>query len=86
RAKLRIIPNANKTYPITIFLLQRYDDYANIQYLYPIIMFTNYLIQKLNYRITRKNAAKKTISEIIFNDSNKEETLKLYENFISGMV
>ncbi|CAF1321963.1 unnamed protein product [Rotaria sordida] len=84
RAKLRIIPNVEKAYPMTIFLLQRYDDYTNIQYLYPIVMFTNYLIQKLNYRITRKNAAKKTISEVLFNDSDKDETLKLYENFIQA--
>ncbi|CAF4223201.1 unnamed protein product, partial [Rotaria sordida] len=84
RAKLRITPNAHKVYPITIFLLQRYDDYTNIQYLYPIVMFTNYLIQKLNYRITRKNASKKTISEILFNDSDKEKTLKLYEYFIQA--
>ena len=84
RAKLRIILNVDKTYPMTIFLLQRYDDYTNIQYLYPIVMFTNYLIQKLNYRIIRKNASKKTISEILFNDSDKEETLKLYEYFIQA--
>jgi hypothetical protein len=84
RAKLRIMPNANQTYKITIFLLERYDDYANIQYLYPIVMFTNYLIQKFNYRITRKNAAKKMINEILFNDSDKETALQLYEDFVQA--
>lgn len=83
RAKFRLVPNVDKLYPITTFLLQRYDDYTNIQHLYSIVTFTNYLIQKLNYRITRKNANKKTISEVLFNNSNKEEE-KLYEKFIQA--
>ncbi|CAF3001867.1 unnamed protein product [Rotaria sp. Silwood2] len=67
-----------------IFTSMRYDDYANIQYLYSIVVFANYPIQKLNYRIMRKNATKRTISEVLFNGSDKEETLKLYENFIQA--
>ncbi|CAF3576528.1 unnamed protein product [Rotaria sp. Silwood1] len=80
--KLQLIPNVDKKYPMINFLIQRYHDYLNIQFLYPIVMFTNYLIEKLDYRITRKHASKKMISEILFNDSDYAIVSQLYSNFI----
>ncbi|CAF4493348.1 unnamed protein product, partial [Didymodactylos carnosus] len=33
-------------YPITNFILQRLNEFQNIKYLFPIVNFTNYLLQK----------------------------------------
>ena len=61
--KIQLLPHGNKTYPMTMFLLKRIDDYANIQYLYPIVAFTSHLMQKFNHRIKRNDASTKTISD-----------------------
>ncbi|CAF2046205.1 unnamed protein product [Rotaria magnacalcarata] len=83
-AKLRVTPNAEKAYPMTMLFLKRSEDYANIRYLHPIITFVNYLSQKFNYRITRKDAEKKMIQEVLFKDSDKTTELKLYNDFIEA--
>ncbi|CAF0807414.1 unnamed protein product [Didymodactylos carnosus] len=44
-------------YPITSFILRRLNECQNIKHLFPIVRFTNYLLQKFNHRITRNDAA-----------------------------
>ncbi|CAF4833776.1 unnamed protein product, partial [Rotaria sp. Silwood1] len=60
--KLQLLPDFENTYPLITFLLKRLSDYDNIQYLYPIIKFTNYFIENLNHRIKRNVASKTTIT------------------------
>ncbi|CAF1519831.1 unnamed protein product [Adineta ricciae] len=81
--KLQTLPGADKKYPMTMFFFKQSDDYENIRYLYPIITFVEYLRQKFNYRITRKDAERKTIEEVLSKDSDKTSS-KLYENFIEA--
>ena len=66
--KLQLLPNFDKIYPLTTFLLKNLSNYDNIQYLYPIIKLTNYFIQNFNHRIERKNANTTEISHYIHND------------------
>ena len=81
--KLDLIPDTSKVYPITIFLMKRLNIYSNIQYLYSIVIFTSYLIEKYNYRIKRTDAAEKTIDYYLRNDDSDHETVThLYQNFV----
>ena len=48
RIRLQTIPYGDQLYPVTTFLMKHLNDYSNIQYLYPIIIFTNYLIEYCN--------------------------------------
>lgn len=63
--KLTFSPHGSKTYPITTFLLKKINDYANIRYLYPIVVFPSHLIQKFDHRIKRNDALTKTISDFL---------------------
>ncbi|CAF3798071.1 unnamed protein product, partial [Rotaria sp. Silwood1] len=83
-SKLAILPYGTQTYPLTIFLLEKIDIYANIQHLYPIVAFTNHLIQKFDYRIKRNDALGKTISNYLNQGSDSEITLDLYEQFVDA--
>ncbi|CAF4374287.1 unnamed protein product, partial [Rotaria magnacalcarata] len=67
RTKLQAIPYSEKIYPITTFLMNRLETYENIQYLYPIVTFTNYLIHKFNHRLKRNDAAVQTIEYYLTN-------------------
>jgi hypothetical protein len=81
--KVSLISDAKKTYPLTVFIMKRLDIYANIQYLYAIVTFTNYLIEKYNYRIKRIDASEKTISDYMRKDDSDYETFsQLYKNFV----
>ncbi|CAF1066989.1 unnamed protein product [Rotaria sordida] len=51
------VRDTNLYYPITNFIFQRLDEFQNIKHLYPIVRFTNYLLEKFNHRITRNDAA-----------------------------
>ncbi|CAF0841320.1 unnamed protein product [Didymodactylos carnosus] len=83
---LQTIPYVEKSYPITTFILKRLGDYENIQYLYPIVDFSNYLLQKFNHRIKRNDAAVRTINYYLNNkdDSENERNImkRLYEQFL----
>jgi hypothetical protein len=83
-SKLRILPYGTETYPLTTFLLKKIDIYANIQHLYPIVAFTNHLIQKFDYRIKRNDALAKTISDYLNQGSDSEITMDLYEQFVDA--
>ncbi len=82
--KLKTTPYSEKIYPITTFLMERLEIYENIQYLYPIVTFTNYLIHKFNHRLKRNDAAEKTIEYYLTNGSDCETTSKLYEQFLNA--
>ncbi|CAF3271184.1 unnamed protein product [Rotaria sp. Silwood2] len=97
RIKLKNIPYANKLYPMTTFIIENLEKYANIRYFYPIVSLTNYLIDKFNHRIKRNDAASatiencfkmdedKTVQNIYFEDAQERETMiKLYEAFIDA--
>ena len=43
-------------FPLVDFLLKNYNRILSIQSLFPILNFTNYLIEKLSYKINRENA------------------------------
>ena len=47
--------------------MERLEIYENIQYLYPIVTFTNYLIHKFNHRLKRNDAAETTIEYYLTN-------------------
>ncbi|CAF1081169.1 unnamed protein product [Adineta ricciae] len=82
--KLQSIPNSEKIYPITTFLMQRLSTYENIQHLYPIVKFTNFLIHKFNHRLKRNDAATTTIEYYLTNEPDCETTRKLYESFLDA--
>ena len=81
RVKMETLPFSNKLYPITTFLLQRLNHYANIQHIYPIVELTNYLLHKYNHRIKRNDAVSKTIEECL-NDTktDQQQTMKILLN------
>jgi hypothetical protein len=80
--RLNTIPFGDQLYPVTTFLIKRLRDYTNIQYLYPIVIFTNYLIEKFNHRIKRNVASETTISNYLTNGSDYETTSRLYQAFV----
>jgi hypothetical protein len=82
--KMQTLPYAEKAYPLTTFLFKRFNDYVNIQHLYPIVIFTNYLIEKLNYRIKRNDAAEKKILYYLTNGNDQTVIQQLYEDFLHG--
>ncbi|CAF2137558.1 unnamed protein product [Rotaria magnacalcarata] len=84
RTKLQAIPYSEKLYPITTFLMNRLETYENIQYLYPIVTFTNYLIHKFNHRLKRNDAAVQTIEYYLTNGPDCETTSKLYKSFLDA--
>ncbi|CAF4479211.1 unnamed protein product [Rotaria sp. Silwood2] len=82
--KLQAIPYSEKIYPITTFLMKRLATYENIQHLYPIVTFTNYVIHKFNHRLKRNDAATTTIEYYLTNGPDCETTSKLYESFLDA--
>ena len=83
RVKVDTLPFSDKLYPVTTLLLKQLDKYANIQHLYPIVEFTNYLLHKYNYRIKRNDAAMKTIEDILNESVRDRETMRrLFEQFL----
>jgi hypothetical protein len=80
--RLHNIPYGDKNYPVTTFLIKRLNHYANIQYLYPIITFTNYLIEKFNHRIKRNDASETPILYYLTHGSDTETINRLYKEFL----
>jgi hypothetical protein len=82
RLKMRSLPFGDKMYPLSTFLLKRLDEYANIQYLYPIMEFSKYLIDKYNHRIQRNNAAVMTIADVLRKgDLDSQNMSVLFDQF-----
>jgi hypothetical protein len=79
--KLQLQPNYKIKYPLTTIILKRFSDYQNIQYLYPIVKFINYLMQQFNHRIKRADANMKTIADCLKNNSNLES---IYKEFLDA--
>ena len=82
--RLQNVPHADQLYPVTTFLMKRLGDLTNIQYLYPIVVFTNYLIEKFNHRIKRNDASETTISHYLTNGSDCETISRLYQQFVDA--
>ncbi|CAF2743269.1 unnamed protein product, partial [Rotaria sp. Silwood2] len=82
--KLETRPYAEQIYPVTTFLLKHLDDYTNIKHLYPIVYFTNYLIEKFNHRIKRSDAIEKKIAYYLKSDKDREITQKLFNKFLDA--
>jgi hypothetical protein len=80
--KLQKLPYTEQMYPITNFILKKLDDYLNIQHLYPIVAFSNHLIEKFNHRIKRDDAASKSISHYLDEVSGRQLTKQLFDNFL----
>ncbi|CAF0975366.1 unnamed protein product [Rotaria sordida] len=80
--RMQTLLYVEKSYPVTTFLLKRFNDYINIQHLYPIIIFTNYLIEKLNYRIKRNDAAEKKIIHYLTTGHDQHIIQQYYEDFL----
>ncbi|CAF4175411.1 unnamed protein product [Rotaria socialis] len=92
--KLENVPHANTLYPMTTTIIENLEEYANIRYVYPIVSFTNYLIDKFDHRIKRNDAASATIvncfendelntmqNVYLDNDQERKAMVKLYETF-----
>ncbi|CAF1660823.1 unnamed protein product, partial [Didymodactylos carnosus] len=70
-------------YPLSASLLKRLDEYANIQYLYPLMEFSKYLINKYNHRIQRNHGAVMTIDEALQQGGLDSQNLRiLLDQFI----
>ncbi|CAF1040574.1 unnamed protein product, partial [Didymodactylos carnosus] len=82
--KLENLPFVEKTYPITTYLLRRFDDYSNIQHLYSIVTFSNYLIDKLNHRIKHNDAVQTKIIYYLTQDNDREMTKRLFDDFLEA--
>lgn len=83
RMKIQNLPFSDKLYPVTTFLLKRLDNYANIQYLYPIVEFTNYLLHKYNHRIKRYDAAVTTLEQCLNEARTDREAMRiLFDQFV----
>ncbi|CAM4829130.1 unnamed protein product [Rotaria magnacalcarata] len=80
--KMQTLPYAEKSYPITTFLFKRFADYVNIQHLYAIIVFTNYLIEKLNYRIKRIDAAERKIIHYLTTGNDQHIMKQYYDAYL----
>ncbi|CAF4737337.1 unnamed protein product, partial [Rotaria socialis] len=74
------LPFADVIYPLTTFLLKRLDDYANIRYLYSIMEFSKYLINKYNHRIQRNDAAILTIEGALQKEGVDSQTMRVLCN------
>ncbi|CAF4718007.1 unnamed protein product [Rotaria sp. Silwood2] len=85
RVKMQTLPFGDNMYPLTTFLLKRLDDYANIRYLYPIMEFAKYLINKYNHRIQRNDAATMTIDDVLQKrDLGNQNMRILFDQFIDA--
>ncbi|CAG9330731.1 unnamed protein product [Blepharisma stoltei] len=76
-----------KEYPIINEYLQSFSEIQKLEALYPIIEFTNYLLDKYNYCYTRDECTKMRISDIIdaISDENeKNHFIDLFESFTSA--
>ncbi|CAF4419783.1 unnamed protein product [Rotaria socialis] len=82
--KIQNLPYADKTYPVTTYLLKRLDDCMNIHYLYSIVVFINYLIEKFNHRIKRTDAMNIKISYYLTQDADRDITGKLFDDFLDA--
>ncbi|CAF2688702.1 unnamed protein product [Rotaria sp. Silwood2] len=82
--KLENLPFAERTYPVSTYLLQRLNDYTNIQHLYSIVAFSNYLIEKLNYRIKRIDAVQTKMIHYLTQDNDRDITKPLFEKFLEA--
>ncbi|CAM4807621.1 unnamed protein product [Rotaria magnacalcarata] len=82
--KIQNLPYADKTYPVTTYLLKRLDDCMNIQYLYSIVVFINYLIEKFNHRIKRTDAISIRIMYYLTQDAERDITRKLFDDFLDA--
>jgi len=77
--KLQSLPFSDRLYPVTTFLINNLDTYSNIQHLYPIIEFTNYLSQRYNHRMKRNDAVTRSLQECL----NEYKTMHTYyEQFV----
>ena len=68
-------------YPLLDIVFQKMDDLERIQGLLPIVNFTNYLIEKFSFRITREDARNKSIGFYLHEDS---ELKTLWDKFIDA--
>ncbi|CAF4543837.1 unnamed protein product [Rotaria sp. Silwood2] len=82
--EMQNLPYAEKIYPVSTYLLKRLDDYTNIQHLYPIVTFSNYLIEKLNHRIKRIDAVQTKMIYYLTQDNDRDITKKLFEDFLDA--
>ncbi|CAF2688718.1 unnamed protein product [Rotaria sp. Silwood2] len=82
--KIQNLPFAEKNFPITTYLLKRLDDYTNIQHLYPIFTFSNYLTKNLNHRITRSDAVQTKMIHYLTPNNHRCITKKRFDDFLDA--
>ncbi|CAF4915976.1 unnamed protein product [Rotaria sp. Silwood1] len=80
--KIQLIPQSHSMYPVTSFLMEKLQTYVNIQHLYPIVTFINYLIEKYNHRIKRNDASENTIAFYLNKDPIDATMSQLYRHFV----
>jgi len=78
--QLQLQPNYKINYPITYFIFEHLSDYENIQHLYPIVRFINYLMQQFDHRIKRVDANKKTITDCLNSDDQLKSIFKQFHD------
>ncbi|CAF1035564.1 unnamed protein product [Rotaria sordida] len=82
--KIQNLPFAEKNYPVSTYLIKRLDDYTNIQYLYSLIAFSNYLIEKFNHRIKRIDAIQTKMIYYLTQDNDRDITKKFFDDFLDA--
>ncbi len=80
--KMQTLPFSEQTYPVTSFLLKRFDEFSNIRHLYPIVTFTNYLMKKFNHRIKRNDAIQTKIQHYLTTGNDRQIIQQLYNDFL----
>ena len=78
--RLRLLTDHQQTHPLSTFLLTRLSHYENIPHLYPIISFTNRLMQQLNHQIKRDDAKNRSIASYLKNDRNLDTSYKQFRD------
>ena len=68
----------DKSYHFTKILAEKFDELQLVSNLYPIIQFTNYMMNLCNYRFSRAEAKEKKIKDVI---EGNDTAIRLFEDF-----
>ena len=82
--------NNKKKYPLLSIFLQKQDDLERVQSLLPIVTFTNNMLEKFSYRLTREEARSKSLESYLREDDQQQMWASFEEawkraNFVDGI-
>ena len=77
---LLLIGNEGVGLPLLDFVLKRHQELAHISSLPTIVDFSNYLMKKFNYKISRDNAITTPMNELFTEDKTIKDMFKEFED------